>query len=201
LHSPPIGAIVGTVPDDGAPRFDVFLSYNSADRPAVKGIADRLRAAGLEPWLGEWYLLPGEPWQQKLQEALGRSRCCAAFVGPNGVGDWSNEEIDFALDRAAHDGSFRVFSVLLPGTPEPFDPGVLRMGLTNVRGSISGSGRATGAAPTTSSTRSVGSRLERRTSRHGAKARARTAGSRCSTRSTRSSSSAASRRFSACLKG
>ena len=32
-------------------RFDVFLSYNSRDRASVERIAQRLKRAGLEPWV------------------------------------------------------------------------------------------------------------------------------------------------------
>jgi hypothetical protein len=31
--------------------FDVFLSYNSRDRAVVERIAQRLKRAGIEPWL------------------------------------------------------------------------------------------------------------------------------------------------------
>jgi len=37
-----------------APRFDVFLSYNSRDQAVVEQIAQRLKRAGLEPWLDRW---------------------------------------------------------------------------------------------------------------------------------------------------
>jgi hypothetical protein len=40
---------------------------------------------------------------------------------PHGLGDWVREEMAVALDRAAKDRSFRLFLVLLPGLPEPFD--------------------------------------------------------------------------------
>src|SRR5262249_45350124 len=40
---------------------------------------------------------------------------------PHGLGDWVREELAVALDRAAKDRGFRLFLVLLPGLPEPFD--------------------------------------------------------------------------------
>jgi hypothetical protein len=42
-------------------RYDVFLSHNSADKPAVEYLAQRLRQEGLEPFLGEgnWRQLTG----------------------------------------------------------------------------------------------------------------------------------------------
>ena len=36
--------------------FDIFLSHNSADKPAVEVIAHKLKDAGVEPWLDKWCL-------------------------------------------------------------------------------------------------------------------------------------------------
>ena len=43
--------------------FDIFLSHNSADKPAVENIAHKLKSAGLEPWLDKWYLVPEKPFK------------------------------------------------------------------------------------------------------------------------------------------
>jgi hypothetical protein len=34
--------------------FDVFLSHNSRDKPAVERVAEKLKRAGLEPWFDRW---------------------------------------------------------------------------------------------------------------------------------------------------
>ena len=102
--------------------FDVFLSHDSADGRDVGELADVLRARGLRPWLDRWELVPGADWQDGLADGLRRSASCAVFLGRSALGSWQRPEVKVALDRAAHDASFRVFLVLLPGTPEPFDP-------------------------------------------------------------------------------
>ena len=102
--------------------FDVFLSHNSRDKPSVERIAERLRAAGLAPWLDKWQLTPGGPWQQELGAGLDASAACAVFIGPADLGDWELQEVALALDRGAKERGFRVFPVLLPGVREPFDP-------------------------------------------------------------------------------
>jgi hypothetical protein len=38
-------------------RYDVFLSHNSADKPAVEYLAQRLRQEGLEPFLDKRHLV------------------------------------------------------------------------------------------------------------------------------------------------
>jgi hypothetical protein len=65
-----------------ATPFHVFLSHRSADETAVEALARRLRAEGLEPWLDSWHLVPGEPWQPALEQALTECASCAVFIGP-----------------------------------------------------------------------------------------------------------------------
>lgn len=58
--------------------FDVFLSYNEDDREDVELIARRLREeVHLEPFLDRWHLVPGEPWQEALEEGLDTSQVSA----------------------------------------------------------------------------------------------------------------------------
>jgi energy-coupling factor transporter ATP-binding protein EcfA2 len=99
-------------------RYDVFLSYNSADEEAVGSIARRLREeARLCPFLDRWHLIPGEPWQEAIEEALEQSETMAVFVGPSGISPWHNEEMRAGLDRAVRGrDDVRVIPVLLPGT-------------------------------------------------------------------------------------
>ena len=67
-------------------QYDVFLSHNTDDKEAVEIIADKLRdEARLRPFLDKWHLIPGEPWQEALEEALDACPVCAVFLGPSGV--------------------------------------------------------------------------------------------------------------------
>jgi len=101
--------------------YDVFLSHYSGDKPQVEALAKRLEdEEGLKPFLDKWHLVPGEPWQEALEEALDRSKTCAVFLGPSGLGPWENEEMRVALDERVRNKSFRVIPVLLPGA-EPKD--------------------------------------------------------------------------------
>lgn len=96
------------------PPYDVFLSHSSADKPAVEYLAHQLRDEGIEPFLDKWHLIPGEPWQEALEEALDESRTCAVFIG-KAWGSWQHEEMRSALETRVKDGGFRVIPVLLPG--------------------------------------------------------------------------------------
>lgn len=105
--------------------YDVFMSHNSQDKPAVERLAVRLEdEAGLKPFLDKWHLVPGEPWQEALEVALDASSTCVVCLGPNGIGPWENEELRSALDERVRDKTLRVVPVLLPGA-NPKDPQTL----------------------------------------------------------------------------
>ena len=97
-------------------KYDVFLSHNSADKPAVELIANRLQVdAGLKPFLDKWHLVPGESWQEALEDALQESATVAVFIGPSGVSPWHNAEMRTAIDRAVSTrDEYRLIPVLLP---------------------------------------------------------------------------------------
>ncbi len=100
--------------------FDVFLSHNSEDKPLVELLARRLEdEAQLKPWLDKWHLIPGQPWQEGLEQALEQSLTCAVFIGPSNISPWEHEEMRSALDRRVHEADFRVVPVLLPGASMP----------------------------------------------------------------------------------
>jgi hypothetical protein len=95
----------------------VFLSHNSADKPAVEELARRLERDGISTFFDKWHLVPGEPWQLALEESLNESTSCAVFIGPSGFGPWQNKEMRAAISRRVSDRTrtFRVVPVLLPG--------------------------------------------------------------------------------------
>jgi len=103
------------------PRYDSFLSHNSVDKPAVEELAHRLEREGIHPWLDKWHLIPGDPWQGPIEEALGDCASCAVFIGPSGLGSWQTEEMRAAIDKrvSGSHGRFPVIPVLLPGAERP----------------------------------------------------------------------------------
>lgn len=92
----------------------VFLSHNSADKPSVEKLAEKLVAAGFRPWLDKWNLVAGDPWQPALEAALKECDVCAVFLGSDLDGPWHNQEMQLAINRRVYDKQFRVVPVLLP---------------------------------------------------------------------------------------
>lgn len=72
--------------------FDVFLSYNSKDREAVKTIGERLKEHGILPWMDISDLRPGMPWQKDLEKRIKTIKSAAVFVGKEGIGPWQDLE-------------------------------------------------------------------------------------------------------------
>jgi WD40 repeat protein len=105
---------------NSAQRHDAFLSYNTSDQPAVEKLNMRLTAeAKLTTWLDRLNLIPGDLWQEGIEEALDESRACVVFLGPKGLGPWQNEEMRLALQSRVERLGFRVVPVLLPGAELP----------------------------------------------------------------------------------
>ena len=101
---------------EATPGFDVFLSHNSRDKPAVRDLKQHLVAYRLTCWLDEDELRPGIPWQQALEEGIRRSGSVAVLVGNDGLGPWEDEEMRSALSLAVKDKR-PVIPVLMPGAP------------------------------------------------------------------------------------
>jgi WD40 repeat protein len=97
-------------------HYHAFLSHNGADKPSVEQLGEELEKRGLYCWLDNWNLVPGDPWQPAIEEALGRCDSCVVFFGPHGLGPWHNEEMRLAIRRHvnAHERQFRVLPVILP---------------------------------------------------------------------------------------
>ena len=103
-----------------ANRYDVFLCHHEPDGAAVQELARQLVKEGIQPWFDGWNLIPGDPYQEAVEDALDLCECVAVFVGPSGIGPWQHEQMRVSIQRrvdARRSGQrrFRVIPVLLPG--------------------------------------------------------------------------------------
>ncbi len=97
--------------------YDVFFCYNHQDQQMVREIGEQLQWHGILPWLEEWDVRPGDPWQRVLEEQIRKAPTAVVFVGAHGIGPWQDSEI-YAIHRQMKKRGCRVIPVLLPGTPE-----------------------------------------------------------------------------------
>src|SRR5262245_61172869 len=80
----------------------------------LKAIGERLKEHGVLPWLDEWELRPGLPWQRELEKQIENIKAAAVFVGPEGLGPWQDLEQHAFLKEFVERGC-PVIPVILPG--------------------------------------------------------------------------------------
>ena len=97
-------------------KYDVFLSHNSKEKPLVRKLKRRLKAAGLAVWLDEDDLKPGTSWLDSLETGIRSVASVAVLVGRDGLGPWEDQEMKVALALAVRK-SRPIIPVLLPGAP------------------------------------------------------------------------------------
>lgn len=80
--------------------FQVFISYAHEDSVSAQRLYKDLKNAGLNPWLDNRSLLPGQRWESKIREAMGSSRYFIALLSRNSVEKkgYVQKELDAALD-------------------------------------------------------------------------------------------------------
>lgn len=93
--------------------YDAYMCYNAADKGPVTEIALTLRECGIVPWLDEWELRPGIPWQEALENEIERIKSAVVFVGNKGIGPWQNRELRAFLEEFIRRGC-PVIPVVLP---------------------------------------------------------------------------------------
>ena len=103
--------------ESSSTEFDVFMCHNSADKPIIRKLAQQLKDLGVNPWLDEWQLQPGVPWQPALERQIERIKSAAVFVGDRGLGPWQNLEQAAFLRQFVAKGC-PVIPVLLPTVGE-----------------------------------------------------------------------------------
>lgn len=81
-------------------KYDVFLSHNHADKPQVRRLAERLKAAGVKVWLDEWVIQAGDIIALKVDEGLEHSRVLLLCISPAALAsDWVSLERSTAVHR------------------------------------------------------------------------------------------------------
>src|SRR5712692_10342077 len=76
-----------------------FVSYSSLDRPAAERLANALGERGLDVWIDNLQILPGDSLVQKIfEEGLKDCRVFIVLLSPNSVkSEWVKHELDVAL--------------------------------------------------------------------------------------------------------
>ncbi len=95
-------------------QYDVFLSYNQADKPRVRRLAERMRAAGLRVWFDEWFIQPGDDIYLAIERGLEAARTLVLCLSPAALGsDWVGLERSTVLFRDTANAGRRFIPLLL----------------------------------------------------------------------------------------
>src|SRR5678816_3623300 len=76
----------------------IFFSYARADSQFVLELANDLRSAGVNIWIDQQDILPGERWDNAIQKALTTAPCLLVVLSPASVASQSvMDEVAYAL--------------------------------------------------------------------------------------------------------
>ncbi len=94
--------------------YDVFLSYNSKDKPRVRQLAQRLKDAGVRVWFDEWVIKTGDDIYLAIERGLGAARVQVLCLSPEALkSDWVTLERNTVLFRDPTNAGRRFIPLLL----------------------------------------------------------------------------------------
>ncbi len=81
-------------------RKQLFLCHSHADKPFVRKLARDLSVLGINVWMDEWELEPGDSLHGVIGEALSSVAYVGVILSPDSVSSlWCQSELDQALTR------------------------------------------------------------------------------------------------------
>lgn len=93
--------------------YDVFLSHSAKDREFVTRLATDLKRAGLNVWLDQWNIRPGDSFAQAINGALQATRFLLVVMSPDYFeSTWASQEWKFALAKEIEEREIRVIPLL-----------------------------------------------------------------------------------------
>ena len=93
----------------------IFLCHSSSDKPAVRNLYQRLRSHGIDPWLDEEDLLPGQDWEREISRAVRECDIVIVCLSRGSIGrkGYVQKEIKYALDVADQQPEGAIFLIPL----------------------------------------------------------------------------------------
>ena len=113
--APKIPQTAAVVPYAAKEPLRVFLCHSSSDKSTVKKLSWKLRQDGLEPWLDDEKLLPGQDWNLEIGKAVRESHVVLVCLSTIAVGKsgYIQKEIRHALDIADEQPEGTIFLIPL----------------------------------------------------------------------------------------
>src|SRR5205085_10351365 len=94
-------------------RLRVFLCHSSSDKQAVRDLYIRLRNEGMDPWLDEENLIPGQKWRQEISKSVRNSDVVIVCLSQGAVNKtgFVQKELKYALDVADEQPEDTIFLI------------------------------------------------------------------------------------------
>lgn len=81
--------------------YKVFISHSTRDQGLVISLANLLARFGVEVFVAEWYLTPGERLDKKVFEQIQKSDCVVVLLTRSGIrSNWVHQEIGYSLQQS-----------------------------------------------------------------------------------------------------
>jgi outer membrane protein assembly factor BamD (BamD/ComL family) len=111
------------MPEETRGPLKVFLCHASGDKAPVRDLYRRLVAEGVDAWLDQEKLMPGQDWQLEIPRAVREADVVVVCLSNNSVTKegYVQKEIKFALDSAKEkpEGTIFLIPVRLDDCPVP----------------------------------------------------------------------------------
>jgi hypothetical protein len=84
-------------------RLRAFLCHSSGDKPTVRDLYKKLLASGIQAWLDEEEILPGQDWELEISKAVRNSDVFIVCLSQRSFtkAGFIHKEIKYALDVAS----------------------------------------------------------------------------------------------------
>ena len=95
------------------PTLKVFLCHSSSDKAAVLNLYKRLISEGIDAWLDQEKLLPGQDWREEIPHAVREADIVIICLSNNSITKegYVQTEIAFALDIAKEKPEGTIFLI------------------------------------------------------------------------------------------
>ncbi len=103
-------------------RLKVFISYSRKDSAFAEDLLLALEAAGFDPYLDKHDIVPGEPWEERLDRLIQAADTVVFIISPNSI---RSERVEWEINRTEDLGK-RIIPVVWREVAEADTPVRLR---------------------------------------------------------------------------
>ncbi|WP_280209166.1 toll/interleukin-1 receptor domain-containing protein [Nocardia cyriacigeorgica] len=108
-------------------RYDIFISYSSADRTLVEKIANDLKKSSVRPWWDAWEMKPGDSLRERINDGIASARYFMVVLSSESLkSNWVKYELNSGMILDIEQQGVRVIPAVAPNLPQEEIPVDLR---------------------------------------------------------------------------